>query len=232
MEPLSFFAVLVPAALADSINPCAFAVMLLLLTTILSKTQSHKKALLAWLLFSLAVFITYFLLGIGVLHLLGNFKSLFRLKRIVGIVGLLVGLANLKDYFWYGKRFIMEVPLSRRPLMMKIIKKVFSPIGAFVVGVLVSLFLLPCASWPYLTILWYLSSEQQILNLRGYIYLTVYNIIFVLPMVFIAGLIGFGYSTADKIAKFKNKNTRLIHLIVGLLMIGLGVYVIGTLYRW
>jgi cytochrome c biogenesis protein CcdA len=115
---------------------------------------------------------------------------------------------------------------------MKIIKKVVSPAGAFVVGVIVSLFLLPCSSWPYLTILWYLSSENQTLNMRGYIYLTVYNLIFVIPMVAIACLIGFGYSTAEKIGQFKNKNTRLIHLIVGLLMLGLSVYIVGTLYWW
>jgi cytochrome c biogenesis protein CcdA len=145
MELLAF-PTLVTAALADSINPCAFAVMLLLLTSILSKTQNKKKALFAGLLFALAVFITYFLIGMGVLKLLGNLESLFRLKRIVGIVGLFVALANLKDFFRYGKGFVMEVPLSRRPLMMKIIKKAISPIGAFVVGVIVSLFLLPCSS--------------------------------------------------------------------------------------
>jgi cytochrome c biogenesis protein CcdA len=101
----------------------------------------------------------------GVLKLLGNLESLFWLKRIVGIVGLLVGLANLKDYFRYGKGFIMEVPMSRRPAMMKITKKVTSPAGAFVIGVIVSLFLLPCSSGPYLTILGYLSAESQSLNL-------------------------------------------------------------------
>jgi cytochrome c biogenesis protein CcdA len=168
----------------------------------------------------------------GVLKLLGTMTSLFRLKRIVGIVGLLVGLANLKDYFRYGKGFIMEVPMSRRPLMQKIVKQVVSPFGAFVIGIIVSLFLLPCSSGPYLTILGYLSSENQTLNLWGYIYLTVYNLIFVLPMVLIAFLIGLGYSTAEQIGKFKNKNTRLIHLIVGLMMLGLGIYVIGTLYWW
>ena len=157
---------MLPAALADSINPCAFAVMLLLLTSILSKTGDKKRALLAGLLFSLAIFITYFLLGMGVLHLLGNVTSLFRLKRIVGIVGLFVGLANIKDYFRYGKGFLMEIPIARRPLMQKIIKKITSPIGAFIVGVLVSLFLLPCSSGPYLTILGYLSAESQTLNLR------------------------------------------------------------------
>jgi cytochrome c biogenesis protein CcdA len=101
----------------------------------------------------------------GVLKLLGNLESLFRLKRIVGIVGLLVGLANLKDYFRYGKGFVMEVPMARRPTMMKITKKVTSPMGAFIIGVIISLFLLPCSSGPYLTILGYLSAESQSLNL-------------------------------------------------------------------
>ena len=35
------------AALLDSINPCAFAVMLLLLSSILSRRQSRRKTLLA-----------------------------------------------------------------------------------------------------------------------------------------------------------------------------------------
>jgi hypothetical protein len=38
---------MLPAAVADSINPCAFAVMLLLLTSILSKSGDKKKALKA-----------------------------------------------------------------------------------------------------------------------------------------------------------------------------------------
>lgn len=44
---LGFFGIMLPAALSDSINPCAFAVMLLLLTTILSKHKSRRKTLLA-----------------------------------------------------------------------------------------------------------------------------------------------------------------------------------------
>ncbi|MDR0861053.1 MAG: hypothetical protein LBO09_09115 [Candidatus Peribacteria bacterium] len=51
-------------------------------------------------------------------------------------------------------------------------------------------------------------------------------------MVLIALLIGLGYTTAEKVGKFKNKNTKLIHLVVGLLMIVLAVYIVGTLYWW
>jgi cytochrome c biogenesis protein CcdA len=50
---------MLPAALSDSINPCAFAVMLLLLSAILSKHKSRRKTLLSGVLFVLAVFISY-----------------------------------------------------------------------------------------------------------------------------------------------------------------------------
>jgi len=55
-----FFAIMLPAALSDSINPCEFAVMLVLISTILVKTKSRKKALLSGGLFVLAVFMSYF----------------------------------------------------------------------------------------------------------------------------------------------------------------------------
>jgi cytochrome c biogenesis protein CcdA len=60
MQRLKFLGVMMPAALADSINPCAFAVMFLLLTAILSRYKSKKKALFAGLLFALSIFISYF----------------------------------------------------------------------------------------------------------------------------------------------------------------------------
>ncbi|MEI8092171.1 MAG: hypothetical protein WCG98_08500 [bacterium] len=85
----------------------------------------------------------------------------------------------------------MEVPFSRRPKMQQIIDRVSSPRGAFIVGIIVSLFLLPCSSGPYFTILGYLSSQSKDLTSRGYIYLIVYNLIFVLPMLAIAILVGF-----------------------------------------
>lgn len=228
-QRLSFFGIMLPAAISDSINPCAFAVMLLLLSTILTRHKSRRKTLLAWWLFSLAVFLTYLAMGIGLFSALATAGNTFVLKLVVWILWLLVWLANLKDYFRYGKWFVMEVPFSRRPKMQEIIDRVSSPRGAFVVGIIVSLFLLPCSSWPYFTILGYLSSQSSNLTTRWYLYLIVYNLIFVLPMFAIAVLVGFGYASVDKLAKIKHEKTKLIHLIVGLLMLGLGAYVLLTL---
>ena len=228
-QRISFFGIMLPAAISDSINPCAFAVMLLLLSTILSRHQSRRKTLLAWALFSLAVFLSYLAMWIWLFSALATANNTFVLKLVVGILWLFVWLANIKDYFRYGKRFVMEVPFGRRPKMQDMIHKISSPRGAFVIGILVSLFLLPCSSGPYFTILWFLSAQSTSLNLRWYIYLIVYNLIFILPMLVIAILVSFGYASVDKLAKIKHEKTKLIHLIVWLLMLGLGVYVLTTL---
>lgn len=228
-ERLSFFAIMLPAALSDSINPCAFAVMLLLLSSILSKYKSRKKTLLAWWLFALAVFLTYLAMGIWLFSALASATNTTILKIVVWSLGILVGLANLKDYFWYWKWFVMEVPFSWRPKMAQIIESVSSPLWVFFVGIVVSIFLLPCSSGPYFTILWYLSSQTKELTNRWYLYLIIYNLIFVIPMLVITALVWFGYSSVDKLAKLKHNNTKLIHLIVGLLMLGLGAYIFITL---
>jgi len=233
VKRMSFFGIMLPAAFADSINPCAFAVILLLLWGILSREKNRKKALWAWILFSLAVFVSYFVMGIGLFSALATATNVFVIKIVVGFLGVLVGLANLKDYFRYGKWFVMEVPFGRRPKMKKIIDKAVSPWWAFVVWLVVSLFLLPCTSGPYFTILGYLASENSSLNIRGIIYLLVYNLIFILPMLVIVWLVSGGWKTAEELAMFKNKNNKIIHLIVGLLMFGLGMYVFGDVFgRW
>lgn len=226
---LSFFWIMLPAAISDSINPCAFAVMFLLLSTILSRHQSRRKTLFSWVMFSFAVFLTYLVMWIWIFAALASATNTFVLKLIVWILWILVWLANIKDYFRYGKRFVMEVPFSRRPKMAELIEKISSPRWAFAIWVLVSLFLLPCSSWPYFTILWYLSAESAALHTRWYIYLIVYNLIFVLPMLGIAIAVAYWYASVDKLAKIKHQKTKLIHLIVGLLMLGLWIYVLTTL---
>ena len=229
-QPAKFIPLLLSGALSDSINPCAFAVMLLLLTTI--KSKSKKKTIFAGLLFCLAIFSSYFLMWLGFLKLIIQETLQYTLvfKWVIGIFWILIGLANLKDFFWYGKWFIMEVPLAWRPRMMKIIQAVVSPLWAFVVGIIVSLFLLPCSAGPYVTVLMLLGAESSELNHLGFFYLLLYNLIFILPMLVITFMVGTGYTSAEAIGKFKNKHTKLIHLIVGLLMLALGVYIIGSMY--
>lgn len=215
----------VGAALFDAINPCALAVLILLLATVIS-AKGRKKALLSGLLFSLAVFLSYFMMGLGVYRAMSVFSLPTYISLGVAILAILVGLANLKDVFWYGKIFIMEVPLSWRPRMQAILKSVANPIGAFGAGFLISLFLVPCASGPYIVILGLLASKVS--PAKTIPLLILYNLVFVLPMIGITVAMYFG-SRMGKLEAWRQKNLKLLHAITGLGMLFMGIYL---MYGW
>jgi len=212
----------VSAALVDAINPCAFAVLIILLSTVLV-SGNRRKALFAGLAFSLAIFISYFLMGIGLYSVVGGFSNLF--YWIVGVLAILIGLFNLKDYLWYGKWFKMEVPDAWRPKMKSLIKGVTSIPGAFFIGFLISLFLLPCTSGPYIVILGLLSK----LATRNYalMLLLLYNFIFILPMLIITFGVSFGFMSTEKVEEWRVRKLRVLHLVAGviLLLLGFGMLV-------
>ena len=205
---------------ADSINPCAFAVLILLMTTILS-SGNRRRALWAGLAFTSSVFISYFLMGIGVYYALATAKSSMILSKIIAGLAILIGLANLKDVFWYGKGFVMEVPFNWRPKLQALIKSITSPFGAFLIGFSVSLFLLPCTSGPYIAILGMLS--QRTTQARAIFYLLIYNLVFILPMILITLAVFWGLDT-QKAEQIRQKNIRLIHFIVAVLMLLIGFW--------
>lgn len=228
-DRMKFFIILVPAAIWDSINPCAFAVMFVLLSAILREQWSRKQVIYAWILFTLAIFISYMAMWLGLYKALASTDNTFYLKLVVWIIWILVWLANLKDYFWYWKWFKMEVPDSWRPRMRKILKSVVSPWWAFGVWFIISLFLLPCTSWPYLTILWYLAAESNDINTWWYIYILIYNIIFIIPMIIIAIMIAFWYKDISELKEYKELNVEKLHLITWVIMLILWIYILSDI---
>lgn len=215
-------AAVVAGALVDAINPCEFAVLIILMTTILA-TGKAKKALLSGLFFSLSIFISYFLMGLGLYKALGLGGISTWFFKIIGWLAILLGLLNLKDYFWYGKGFLMEVPLSWRPCLKSLIHSITSPVGAFFIGFLVSLFLLPCTGGPYIIILGMLA--KKVLDTQAIFYLILYNLIFVSPMVLICWAIYKGFNPA-KAEEMRQKRLKVLHLIAGLIMQAMGVVIL------
>jgi len=120
----------------------------------------------------------------------------------------------------------MEVPDSWRPKMRSLLKKVVSPMWAFFVWFLISLFLLPCTSWPYLVVLWYLASESATINTWWYIYILIYNLIFIIPMIIITLLIWLWYKWVWELREYKELNVEKLHLITWVIMLLLWVYIL------
>jgi cytochrome c biogenesis protein CcdA len=218
--------ILIGAAFVDASNPCALAVLILLLATVMG-AKGKNSALLAGLLFSLAIFMSYFLMGIGAYRAITAFSLPKYFSLGIGIFSIIIGLANLKDVFWYGKGFIMEVPLSWRPKMQALIKKATSPLGAFTVGFLVSLFLVPCASGPYVAILGLLA--QKVETAKTALLLVLYNFVFVLPMLIITFAMYFFNARMGKLEAWRQRNLRLLHAIAAGVMFFIGGYLI---YNW
>ncbi len=226
LERLTIPAV-ISAAAVDAINPCAFAVLIILLTTILA-TKSRKQALLAGLAFSTSIYISYFLMGLGLFSAIQNSGLTHIFYIAVAILAILVGLFNLKDYLWYGKWFIMEVPLSWRPRMKALLKGITSIPGAFLVGFVISLFLLPCTSGPYIVILGLLAKTAT-KNYATFL-LLIYNFIFILPMLIITLAVYFGITTTEQAEHWRTKKLKTLHLIAGIIILILGIAMLSSVY--
>jgi len=222
--------VVIFAATVDAINPCAFAVLIILMAAALS-IANKKRALKFGLAFTASIYISYFLMGLGLFSVLQASGLSHTFYIIVTVLAVIVGLLNIKDYFWYRKGLLMEIPLSWRPAMKKIINSATSPLGAFLVGFIVSLFELPCTGGPYIVILGLLAKE--VTRATGIIYLLLYNLVFVIPLIILSIIIYKGISTSEKLEKIRQDKIKILHLIAGILMLVIaGVMILSIIKGW
>ena len=126
----------------------------------------------------------------------------------------------MKDYIWPEKWFSVEVPQSWRPKLQEITSRVTSIPGAFSIGFLVSVFLLPCTSGPYVVVIGMLSESSS--RFMAVWLLIIYNIIFILPFIAITLGVGYGLTTTARVEKLRREKTRKIHLITGSVMLAIG----------
>jgi len=224
-EKLTTFKI-VSLAIVDAVNPCALAVLTLMLIAILTYNPRNKKnVLLAGLAFTLSVFIMYFVYGLIIIKFFQLIQAISSVRlflyKFLAVIAILLGFLNIKDYFMYKPGAVgTEMPLMLRPKVKKLISKVTSPKGAFGVGIFVTLFLLPCTIGPYLIAGGLLSTMEIIKTIPP---LLLYNLIFIIPMIFITFLVYLGISKVDDVSGWKDRNIRKLHLIAGLIMFILGI---------
>lgn len=212
------------AALIDSINPCAIGVMLFL-ASVLLKASAKKKALLRFgAIYVATVYVVYTLSGLGLIW----FQStLIRrgfaeiVGTIVGVLVTLLGLIELKDFFWYKKGISLEIAPRYKEKITKMAGKI-SLLGVITIGAFVAMVELPCTGGPYLAITAILAKS---FDSRALFYLLLYNFIFVLPLLVILLMLYFGASTL-KLKQWRQTKRKWMNLASGLLMISLGVLLI------
>jgi hypothetical protein len=213
-------------AVVDAINPCALAVLALMLIAILTYNPKKKRnILLAWLAFTCSVFIMYLFYGLVIIKSFQLIQALTNVKillyKVLGFAAIILGVLNIKDSLRYkAGSFLTEMPISMRPKVKKIISGITSPKGAFITGLFVTVFLLPCTIGPYVIAGGILSTLELIKTIP---FLLLYNLIFVLPMIAITLIVYVGFAKIEDISGWKDKNIRYLHLITGLIMFILGL---------
>jgi len=213
-------------AAVDAINPCALAVLALMLIAILTYNPKDKRnILLAGLAFTCSVFIMYLFYGLVIIKSFQLIQALTNIKillyKTLGFVAIILGVFNIKDAIRYKTgSFLTEMPVSMRPRVKKIISGITSPKGAFVIGIFVTVFLLPCTIGPYIIAGGILSNLELIKTIP---FLLLYNFIFVLPMIAITLIVYVGFAKIEDVNGWKDKNIRYLHLITGLIMFVLGL---------
>lgn len=221
-SPLPLLAVIF--GLADGINPCMFSVLMMLLAYLLS-SGSARRAVISGILFGVSVFAIYFLIMVGIYESLVFFgQNLMRLmvymKILFGLVFIAIGLWMAKDFFFLkpGQKISFAIPKMAHPLIKKLVNQ-----SSFAAVILLALFSslveLPCTfALPlgYVTIL-------ATRHAAAYPYIILYNLFFVLPLFFIVGLIGFGYSRVDRLQDWRERSRKTMRLVSGILLALLGL---------
>ena len=206
-------------ALIDSINPCAIGVLVILITTLLSLSRNRNKMLAVGAIYIAAVFLTYLAAGFGLLIFIQKLNLSQQLSWGIGVLVILLGLIEIKDFWWYSKGISLKIPAKRAKQVMHYIKNVTIP-GSIFLGIFVAAVELPCTGGPYLaitTVLAKLGFSWDVFWL-----LVVYNFIFVLPLLVILGLVYFGLSV-KRVQEWKETQKRWMRLFIGIIMIALGI---------
>jgi cytochrome c biogenesis protein CcdA/glutaredoxin len=208
---------IIAAGLLDGINPCAFATIIFFISYLAYIGRKGKEILMVGGAFTLAVFITYVLVGLGFLSFIKSLSFLPLLSRIVylatAIFALVLGILSLKDYFICRKGNIGDMSLQLPDFLKKRIHKTIRKeanvkkyvLGALVTGFIISLLELACTGQVYLPTIIFVSRISH-LRLRSMVYLLIYNIMFIFPLMVIFVTVYKGTSSQQLTALFQRSS--------------------------
>lgn len=209
----------VVTGLLDSVNPCAFAVILLLLAFLFTIRQSRKRILQLGFVYIGMIFLVYFAIGLGILRAVRFSDDPHFVARAGSWILIGLGVVNLIEYFYPRFPLKLHMPRAAGVKTNEWLKQATLPATAGV-GVLVGLCTFPCSGGIYVSIITLLNAKTTLA--WGVSYLALYNVFFVLPL--IAILLGAGNRlVAKRWAQWERQNSRGIRLWYGLIMVALGV---------
>jgi cytochrome c biogenesis protein CcdA len=213
---------LLPAVLVtgllDSVNPCAFAVILLLIAFLFTLRQSRARILQLGFVYIAMIFIVYFAIGLGLLHAVRLSSDPHFVARAGSWLLIVLGAINLIEFFFPKFPIKLHMPSFAGEKTNQLIKQATLP-TTIAAGFLVGLCTFPCSGGIYVSIITLLNAKTT--YSWGLVYLFLYNIVFVLPLAVILLSLG-NRVIAKRVATWEREHSLKIRLWYGLVMVALG----------
>ncbi|MGD8904219.1 MAG: cytochrome c biogenesis protein CcdA, partial [Anaerolineae bacterium] len=194
------------AGLIDGLNPCAFATLVFFVSYLAFTGRRGRDVLFVGVSFTLGVFLTYLLVGVGLLKVvqsLSFFSSLGRwVYLLTALLCVVLAILTFRDFGRAQKGqpsdMTLRLPMNLRRRINKVIRE-SSQMRAFVLvafftGFVVSLLELACTGQVYLPTIIYVMSQPE-LAAQAFLYLLLYCLMFILPLVVVFVLSYFGTSS-------------------------------------
>jgi len=238
-QDMGWLAVLL-AGLVDGINPCAFATLIFFVSYLTLSGRQGKEVLWVGGGFTLGVFLAYLIVGLGLYQVLELLSSTLDViaKIVYGITGVLCLTLAVLSLIDYKKArngevgdMLLKLPEPIRKRINTTIRKGRKTrnyiLGAFGVGVMISFLELACTGQVYLPTIIFVSSIPG-LRLQAFLYLLLYNLMFILPLVVIFVLVYYGTTSKD-LTRFLHERAAGVKFAMSIIFIALGSWLIVSL---
>jgi hypothetical protein len=211
-------------AALDAFNPCAFFVLLFLLS--MMAHQKSRARMLAvggiFVLFSGLMYFAFMAAWLSLFQLLGQ---LAWVTLAAGLLAVVVGAVNVKDFFLFGRGVSLSIPESKKPDIFRRARAVLAAdrlpamLAATVfLAVAANFYELLCTAGFPMVYTRILTLGEPSAAMR-YLYLALYNLVYVLPLAAI--VVVFARTLGAR--KLGEREGRLLKLLSGTMMLELGV---------
>src|SRR3989344_883806 len=217
-DPSAMIPLVAGTGFLDGIHPCAIAILIFFIAFLLTMQKTFKNIFFLGLVYIFVIFLTYLMVGIGLLSGIVFFGQPHFFARLGSWLLIILGLSQIKDYFFPGSRFGLRMPKISNPKIKGYLEKATFPsiiIGAFLVG----LCSIPCSGGIYAAVTALLASKTTYFT--GFLYLLLYNLMFVMPLIILL-ILSTNPITLAKLAQWRQRKERAEKLVMGILMIALG----------
>jgi thiol-disulfide isomerase/thioredoxin len=206
----------------DAFNPCAFFVLLFLLSLLVHAKSRTRMAIVGgtFVLFSGLVYFVFMAAWLNVFLIAGELRVI---TFIAGLVALLVAVLNIKDYFWFKAGPSLSIPDAAKPGLFKRMREVVTTgnmgpmlLGTVLLAIVANSYELLCtAGFPMVYTLT-LTRAHDLATWQYYAWLAVYNVIYVIPLLAIVVV----FTRTMGARKLSEAEGRVLKLVSGFMMLG------------